>query len=101
VQQAADPAQPDAEADRAMTKRSRVEQAQRAAEHDRIREIEAAWVARLSAEEKAAFRRDVESARARQPEPRPDMAPGTAPNPPRPGREPREPKVQTKGRSRH
>jgi hypothetical protein len=84
-----------------MTKRSRLEQAQRAAEHERIRELEAAWVARLSPEEKAAFHRDVESARARQPIRRPDMAPGTLPNPPRPGREPREPKAPTKGRTRY
>ncbi len=75
-----------------MTKRSRFEQAQRSAERDRIGHIEADWVSRLSPDELGAFRREVAAAHDRQPEPRPDMAPGTAPNPPRPGHEPREPR---------
>jgi hypothetical protein len=83
-----------------MTKRSRYEQAQRSTEQDRIRDIEAAWMARLSPDQQGAFRREVEVALARRPEPRPDMAPGTAPNPPRPGREPREPKETSSRRSR-
>jgi hypothetical protein len=83
-----------------MTKRSRYEQAQRSAEQDRIRAIEASWASRLSPDEQGAFRREVQAARARRPEPRPNMAPGTAPNPPRPGREPREPKQETGRRSR-
>jgi hypothetical protein len=83
-----------------MTKRSRFEQAQRSAEHDRIRDIEDAWVSRLSPDELGAFRREVGAALARRPELRPDMAPGTAPNPPRSGREPREPGAGTSRRSR-
>jgi hypothetical protein len=83
-----------------MTKRSRFEQAQRSAEQDRIRDIEASWVSRLSPEQQGAFRREVQAALERRPEPRPDMAPGTAPNPPRPGREPREPKPATSRRTR-
>jgi hypothetical protein len=83
-----------------MTKRSRFEQAQRSTEQDRIRDIEAAWLARLSPDQQASFRMDVQAAQARRPERRPDMAPGTAPNPPRPGREPREPKEASSRRSR-
>jgi hypothetical protein len=74
-----------------MTKRSRFEQAQRAAEHIRVRETEAAWLGRLSPETLASFRSAVEAARARPPRERPaDMAPGTMPNPPRVDRKPRE-----------
>ena len=80
-----------------MTKRSRFEQDQRSAESDRIREIEAAWMSRLTPDEQGAFRREVQASLARVPEPRPDMAPGTLPNPPRPGREPREPKPTGRG----
>jgi hypothetical protein len=83
-----------------MTKHSRREREQRAAEVQRVREIEAAWVGSLPKDVAEAFARDVESARARGPLERPaDMAPGTAPNPPRPGREPREPRSsQTRSR---
>ena len=56
-----------------MTKHSPYERAQRAAETERVKQIEAAWYA---------------SIRGPLP-PRPDMAPGTLPNPPRPGREPK------------
>jgi hypothetical protein len=72
-----------------MTKRSRHEQSQRVAEQERITAIEASWQSRISAEDQAAFRREVELAQARVLEPRPDMAPGTRPNPARPGREPK------------
>jgi hypothetical protein len=83
-----------------MTKRSRFEQAQRSTEHERIRDIEAGWLARLSPDQLASFRMDVQAAQARRPEPRPDMAPGTAPNPPRPGRLPREPEEASRRGSR-
>ncbi len=83
-----------------MTKRSRFEQAQRSIESDRIRDIEAAWLARLSPDQQGAFRREVQAAQARQPQPVLDMPPGTLPNPPRPGREPREPKEASGRRSR-
>jgi hypothetical protein len=58
-----------------------------------MREIQAAWFASLPRETAVAFTQEVEAARARGPlPPPPDMAPGTAPNPPRPGREPKPPK---------
>jgi hypothetical protein len=75
-----------------MTKRSRYEQAQRAAEDVRTREVADQWLARLSAAELTRFRESVAIAQARPPAGPPiNMAPGTRPNPPRPGREPREP----------
>lgn len=76
-----------------MTKHSRRERERRAAETIRVRDIETAWLGSLPAATMKAFTLEVEAARARGPEePRPDMAPGTAPRPPRPGREPRPPK---------
>jgi hypothetical protein len=57
-------------------------------------------MARLSADERSAFSAAVLEAQAR---PRPqtvDMAPGTLPNPPRPGREPRPKKGEEPRRSR-
>jgi hypothetical protein len=74
----------------AMTKHSKYERAQRSAEAERVKQIEAAWVASIPNDVAVAFGREVEAARARGPLPRrPDMAPGTLPNPPRPGREPK------------
>jgi hypothetical protein len=82
-----------------MTKRSRHERAQRATESDRTREIAAAWAASTPADVTRAFEVAVSDARARGPlPPPPDMAPGTAPNPPRPGRGPKPPKVEARGR---
>ena len=76
-----------------MTKHSRSERERRAAETAHVKEIESAWMRSIPADQAAAFSRAVEAARARGPEARkPDMAPGTAPRPPRPGHEPREPK---------
>jgi len=73
-----------------MTKRSRYEQAQRAAEDERTRETGERWMARLSPAERNAFSELVAAAHARPPAERaPNMAPGTRPNPPRPGREPK------------
>ena len=73
-----------------MTKRSRYEQAQRAAEDERTRETAERWNARLSPAERNAFSELVAAAHARPPaEPAQNMAPGTRPNPPRPGREPK------------
>jgi hypothetical protein len=84
-----------------MTKHSRRERQQRAEETDRVRQIEAAWVARIPPETAKAFRLEVEAARVRGPlPPPPDMAPGTAPRPPRPGREPREAKDAKRPRRR-
>ena len=82
-----------------MTKRSRHERAQRAAETDRVKQIEAAWAASVPAPLAQEFSLAVEAARSRGPRQRPaDMAPGTAPNPPRPGREPKPPKTETRPR---
>ena len=73
-----------------MTKRSRYEKAQRVAEDERTRQTAELWMSRLSAAEKSAYSSSVATAHARPPaEPAQNMAPGTRPNPPRPGREPR------------
>ena len=84
-----------------MGKRSKFERAKRTAETERARQIEAAWFASLPAETATAFTRDVEAARARGPlPPAPDMAPGTAPRPPRPGHEPKPAKEERAPRRR-
>ena len=77
-------------------KHSKKEREQRTRETDDVKRIEAAWMASLTADVARSFARDVAAARARGPlPPRPDMAPGTLPNPPRPGREPKPIKVTT------
>ena len=82
-----------------MTKRSRYEQAQRAAEDERTRETAERWMARLSPAERNAYNESVAIAHARPPaEPAQNMAPGTRPNPPRPGREPRVVEEQPRSR---
>ena len=71
-------------------KHSKKEREQRARETEDVKRIEAAWMASLAPDVARGFARDVAAARARGPlAPPPDMAPGTAPNPPRPGREPK------------
>jgi hypothetical protein len=73
-----------------MARHSKHERERRAAETESTREIASAWFASLPKDVAAAFTADVAEARARGPlPPPPDMAPGTAPNPPRPGREPK------------
>jgi hypothetical protein len=80
-----------------VTKHSKREREQRARETGRVREIEAAWSASVPADVAKAFAASVEAQRARGPlPPRPDMAPGTLPNPPR--REPRPVKVEERPR---
>ena len=67
-----------------MAKHSKYERAKRAAETERTKQIAAAWYASMPADTAKAFTREVEAARARGPlPPPPDMAPGTAPRPPR------------------
>jgi hypothetical protein len=84
-----------------MAKHSKAERERRAEQTARVAEIEAAWMGSVPAATSKAFTIAVEAARARGPEPRrPDMAPGTAPNPPRPGHEPRPPKDDPRARSR-
>ena len=85
-----------------MTKRSRYERQQRDAANIRVKQITAEWERAISPERAAAFAAEVEAARARGPRPKqPDMAPGTMPNPPRPGHEPRPPKKEETRRSKY
>jgi hypothetical protein len=73
-----------------MTKRSKNERERRVTESARMAEIQRAWVASIPGPLAVEFAREVEAAHARGPLPKPpDMAPGTLPRPPRPGREPK------------
>jgi hypothetical protein len=82
-----------------MTKHSQLERQRRAADSERIKQIQEAWYARIPAAEARAFEAEVEAARARgRVAPPPDMAPGTKPNPPRPGREPKPSKDEQRPR---
>jgi hypothetical protein len=84
-----------------MTKRSRNEREKRATESVRMVEVQRAWEASIPAPVASEFARAVEAARARGPLPKPpDMAPGTLPRPPRPGREPKV-KEETTPRRRY
>ncbi len=85
-----------------MTKHSKAERERRAAERERILEIERAWQGSVPAPVAAQFAAAVRAAKERGPQPRPpDMAPGTAPRPPRPGREPRPKKDAATPRRRY
>lgn len=85
-----------------MTKRSRSERAKRELQNADVVRIEAAWQASVPAATAKEFEAAVAQARARGPlQPPPDMAPGTLPNPPRPGHEPKikkEPAGPKRGR---
>ncbi len=82
-----------------LAKHSKSERERRKEQHEAVTRIEAAWQASVPPATAKEFARAVAEARARGPEPRrPDMAPGTAPKPPRPGREPKPPKEQTRSR---
>jgi len=84
-----------------MTKHSKYERQQRAAETVRVQEIERAWQGSIPAPLAAEFAAAVQAASERGPRPRqPDMAPGTAPRPPRPGREPKPKKDDATSRRR-
>jgi septal ring factor EnvC (AmiA/AmiB activator) len=83
-----------------MAKHSKAERERRQQQNELTKQIEAAWRAATPAAAAKEFEQAVAAARARGPEPRrPDMAPGTAPRPPRPGREPKPPK-ESAGRGR-
>jgi hypothetical protein len=85
-----------------MTKHSKSEREKRAAQTARIQEIERAWQGSIPAPLAAEFASQVRAARERGPAVRqPDMAPGTAPRPPRPGREPKPKKDETTSRRRY
>ena len=82
-----------------MTKHSQLERQRRAAETERMKQIQEAWYSRIPAAEARNFEREVAAAMARGPlAPPPDMAPGTRPNPPRPGREPKPAKDEQRSR---
>jgi hypothetical protein len=85
-----------------MTKHSKLERERRAAESARMVEVQRAWEASIPAPVAAEFAREVAAVHARGPIPRqPDMAPGTLPRPPRPGREPKPSKDETTSRRRY
>lgn len=82
-----------------MTKRSADKKARKAAEQARMVEVERAWRGSIPADVAASFDAQVRAAKERGPvPPPPDMAPGTRPNPPRPGREPKAPKMDDRNR---
>ena len=85
-----------------MTKHSKSERARRAKENEDVARIEAAWVASVPAAKAKEFAAAVDEARARGPlPPPPDMAPGTRPNPPRPGHEPKPKADPTRTKRRY
>lgn len=85
-----------------MTKRSKYERLKRDAETERVKEIERAWRGSIPTAVAAQFDAAVVAAKARGPVERaPDMAPGTAPRPPRPGHEPKPKKEETTSRRRY
>lgn len=84
-----------------MVKHSKHENARRAAQTERMNEIGDAWTRSIPKEQAETFIRSVEAARTRPPSPPPpNMLPGTRPNPPRPGHEPRIPKEERNRRPR-
>jgi hypothetical protein len=84
-----------------MTKHSKAERERRVAESARMVEVQRAWEASIPPAVAAEFAAGVAAARARGPlPPPPDMAPGTLPRPPRPGREPKPTKEETGPRRR-
>jgi hypothetical protein len=83
-----------------MAKHSEFERQRRAAQAERVKEIEAAWHGSLPPKVAAEFEATVRASRARPYVRPPDMAPGTMPNPPRPGHEPKPKKEETNPRRR-
>ncbi|MDP8904835.1 MAG: hypothetical protein M3N29_05885 [Chloroflexota bacterium] len=81
-----------------MAKHSRAERERRKQQNEASARIQAAWEASTPPAVAKEFARSVAEARARAPEVREDMAPGTPPRPPRPGREPKPPKEQKRPR---
>lgn len=76
-----------------MAKHSEYERRRRASESERVSQISQAWQGSIPADTAASFAAHVRAAKERGPlPPPPDMAPGTAPRPPRPGHEPKPPK---------
>lgn len=82
-----------------MTKHSKPERERRVRENENTVRIQAAWQASVAPARAKEFAAAVEDARARGPlPPPPDMAPGTLPNPPRPGHEPKPKKDPTRAK---
>jgi hypothetical protein len=85
-----------------MTKHSRSERERRTAESARMVEVQRAWEGSIPAPIAAEFAAAVRAVHERGPiAPPPDMAPGTLPRPPRPGREPKPKKEETTSRRRY
>ena len=85
-----------------MTKHSKSERQRRTDEAVRIDEIQRAWHGSVPAPIALEFAAGVRAAAERGPWVRPpDMAPGTAPRPPRPGREPKPKKDDATSRRRY
>jgi len=83
-----------------MARHSKSERERREEQNKLMTQTEAAWRASVPPATAKAFEASVAAARARGPEPKqPDMAPGTAPRPPRPGHEPKPPKDERPRRS--
>lgn len=84
-----------------MTKHSNFERQRRETETARIQEIERAWQGSIPAPIATEFAATLKAAKARPAHvPAPDMAPGTAPRPPRPGHEPKPKKDDAPPRRR-
>jgi hypothetical protein len=85
-----------------MTKHSKFERQRRAEQTIRVQEIERAWQGSIPAPVAAEFAAIVKAAKERGPwVQQPDMAPGTAPRPPRPGHEPKPKKDDAAPRRRY
>jgi hypothetical protein len=82
-----------------LAKHSRAERERRKQEVEATARIQAAWQASVPPAVAKEFAARVAAAQARGPQERPpDMAPGTAPRPPRPGHEPKPKKEPTRSR---
>jgi hypothetical protein len=87
-----------------MSKHSKSERERRTQESEAVARIQAAWQASVPAASAKEFEKAVEAARARARDPNeraPDMAKGTLPNPPRPGREPKPKKDPNRTKKRY
>jgi hypothetical protein len=85
-----------------LTKYSRAERARRDKQNEDVARVMAAWQASVPSARAKEFEAAVEAARARGPlPPPPDMAPGTLPNPPRPGHEPKPKADPTRTKRRY
>lgn len=82
-----------------MAKGSAYKKARKADAQARMVEVERAWRGSIPSDVSAAFDAQVRAMRERGPlPPPPNMAPGTRPNPPRPGHEPKPPKQDDRNR---